>query len=156
MTHGISENWSAFQAKPAFGCWHRNQRHSRLRLELAQANFDGYLQLATRSNTSSSRVGNGASLLDCLQSQDFWTLKARQSFSIENMNRFVFNLNISTQEYLPYYRGVVNKVVATCNDGTTVQFPAGLLTPFVTNGGIRGAFVLTCNEDGKGAQLRRR
>ncbi len=72
------------------------------------------------------------------------------------MNRFVFNLSISTQEYLPYYRGVVNKVVATCNDGTTVQFPAGLLTPFVTSGGIRGAFVLTCDEGGKGAQLRRR
>ena len=72
------------------------------------------------------------------------------------MNRFVFNLNITAQEYLPHYRGIVNKVVATCNDGTTVQFPSGLLTPFVTSSGIRGAFVLTCEEGGKGAQLRRR
>ena len=72
------------------------------------------------------------------------------------MNRFVFNLNITAQEYLPHYRGSVNKVVATCNDGTTVQFPSGLLTPFVTSSGIRGGFVLTCEDGGKGAQLRRR
>jgi len=48
----------------------------------------------------------------------------------------------------------VNKVVATCVDGKTVQFSAGLLTPFVTSGGIRGNFVLTCGDDGKGAELR--
>jgi hypothetical protein len=40
--------------------------------------------------------------------------------------------------------------MATCSDGTTMQFPAGLLTPFVTSSGIRGAFVLTCDEGGKG------
>jgi len=72
------------------------------------------------------------------------------------MNRFVFNLNISATQYLQYYRGIVINVVATCQDGTTVQFPAGLLTPFVNSAGIRGAFVLTCDDGGKGVQLRRR
>lgn len=72
------------------------------------------------------------------------------------MNNFEFNLNLSAQEYLKYYRGSVNKVVAKCSDGRTVQFPAGLLTPFVTAGGIRGAFVLTCDADGKGAKLFKR
>lgn len=72
------------------------------------------------------------------------------------MNRFEFGLNLSPQEYLQYYRGTVDKVMATCRDGTTVQFPARLLTPFVTSAGIRGAFVLTCDEEGKGAELKRR
>ena len=72
------------------------------------------------------------------------------------MNRFVFNLNLSTQEYLHYYRGSVNKVIATCIDGKTVPFPASLLMPFVSSGGVRGNFVLTCGDDGKGARLKRR
>jgi hypothetical protein len=70
------------------------------------------------------------------------------------MKHFVFNLNLSAQEYLQYYRGSVNKVIATCIDGKTVQFPAGLLTPFVTSGGVRGNFVLTCGDDGKVAELK--
>ena len=76
--------------------------------------------------------------------------------SIVTMNHFVFDLNLSAQEYLQHYRGSVNKVVATCTDGTTVQFPSGLLTPFVTSGGVRGSFLLICGTDGKGAQLTRR
>ena len=72
------------------------------------------------------------------------------------MKRFEFNLSLSAQEYLQYYRGSINKVVAKCSDGSTVQFPAALLTPYVTGAGIRGAFVLTCDVDGKGAKLNRR
>jgi hypothetical protein len=71
------------------------------------------------------------------------------------MNRFEFNINLSAQEYLQYYRGSVNKVVAQCIDGTTIQFPALLLKPFVTSGGIRGRFVLSCDENGKGSELKR-
>jgi hypothetical protein len=69
--------------------------------------------------------------------------------------RFEFGLAIPAQEYFHYYRGSINKVIATCVDGKTVQFPAGLLTPFVTTAGIRGRFVLTCDDDGKGAELNR-
>jgi hypothetical protein len=71
------------------------------------------------------------------------------------MMRFEFGLAISSQEYLQYYRGSISKVIATCADGKTVQFPAGLLTPFVTTAGIRGRFVLTCDDGGKGAVLNR-
>jgi hypothetical protein len=71
------------------------------------------------------------------------------------MIRFEFGLNISAQDYIQYYRGIINKVIATCADGKTVQFPAGLLTPFVATGGIRGRFVLTCDDGGKGAELNR-
>jgi len=71
------------------------------------------------------------------------------------MIRFEFGLDISSLEYLPYYRGEVRNVVARCFDGRTVQFPATLLTPFVTSSGIRGRFVMTCDDSGKGAQLQR-
>ena len=71
------------------------------------------------------------------------------------MLRFEFGLNIPAQDYLLYYRGEVKNVLARCADGRTVQFPATLLTPFVSSGGIRGSFVLTCDEGGKGAQLQR-
>ncbi|MFM6993183.1 MAG: DUF2835 family protein [Rhodoferax sp.] len=72
------------------------------------------------------------------------------------MVQFEFHLHIATTEYLQYYKGQVRSVVARCHDGRTVQFPAGLLTPFVSSSGVHGNFVLTCGADGKGADLRRR
>jgi polygalacturonase len=72
------------------------------------------------------------------------------------MRHFEFALNISTLDYQHYYRGSINQVIASCADGKTVQFPAGLLTPFVSSGGVRGSFVLTCDDAGKGAALKRR
>ena len=71
------------------------------------------------------------------------------------MKRFEFHLRISSQRYLAYYRGAVRDVVAQCADGVTVQFPASLLTPFVTESGIQGHFVLTCDDAHKGAHLSR-
>ena len=71
------------------------------------------------------------------------------------MKRFEFVLSISSQQYLAYYRGSVRQVVAQSTTGATVQFPAALLTPFVTTAGISGRFVLTCEDSGKGAVLRR-
>lgn len=72
------------------------------------------------------------------------------------MVQFAFSLNITAAEYLQYYKGQVTSVVARCTDGRSVQFPARLLTPFVSTAGVRGNFVLSCGEDGKGAQLERR
>ena len=71
------------------------------------------------------------------------------------MRQFEFALSIPSQQYLQYYRGAVRQVVAQTHSGETVQFPAGLLTPFVTAAGISGRFVLTCDDTGKGAQLQR-
>lgn len=71
------------------------------------------------------------------------------------MKRFEFVLSISSLQYLQYYRGSVRQVLAQSITGATVQFPAALLTPFVTTAGISGRFVLTCEDDGKGAKLQR-
>jgi len=80
----------------------------------------------------------------------------RALLNINDMNRFEFSIKLTAQEYLQYYRGSVDKVFARCNDGTTIQFPALLLKPFVTTGGVSGNFVLTCDESGKGSVIRRR
>ena len=71
------------------------------------------------------------------------------------MKRFEFVLSISSQQYLQYYRGSVRQVLAQSTTGSSVQFPAALLTPFVTSAGISGRFVLTCEGNGTGAELRR-
>jgi hypothetical protein len=71
------------------------------------------------------------------------------------MKQYQFHLRISPEQYLDYYRGVVKQVVVQCSTGEVVQFPAGLLQKFVTTDGIRGRFVLTCDDQNKGADLRR-
>ena len=58
-------------------------------------------------------------------------------------------------QYLNYYGGTVRQIVVQCIDGATVQFLASLLTQFVAVNGIHGDFVLTCEEDFKGSELRR-
>ncbi len=72
------------------------------------------------------------------------------------VQRYEFHLSISPGRYLDYYRGSAKQVIARCPDGLTLQFPASLLTPFVTTEGIHGDFTLTCDDDHRGARLVRR
>lgn len=71
------------------------------------------------------------------------------------MKQFEFRLRITEQQYLNYYRGSVRQVVVRSTTGATIQFPASLLTKFVTLGGIEGHFVLTCDDGLKGSEVRR-
>ena len=71
------------------------------------------------------------------------------------MNRYEFQLQITPEEYLDYYRGTIRHVIVRCTNGQTVQFPASLLQRFVTPEGIHGAFVLTCDERHKCINLQR-
>lgn len=71
------------------------------------------------------------------------------------MNRYEFELCISPEAYLDYYRGTIRHVIVLCASGQTVQFPASLLQRFVTPEGIHGTFVMTCNEQHKCADLHR-
>jgi len=71
------------------------------------------------------------------------------------MKRYEFQLRIPPERYLDYYRGTIRHVVARCTSGQNVQFPASLLQKFVTKDGIQGDFVLTCDEQNKGADLQR-
>ena len=71
------------------------------------------------------------------------------------MKRFEFQLNLSAEKYLDYYRGSVRQVIVQRANGVTIQFPAALLTQFVTSTGVHGRFVLTCDDAHKGSELRR-
>lgn len=56
--------------------------------------------------------------------------------------KYYFALNISKQEFLPYYRGEIQSIVVQTNLGTTVKFPAMHLRNHLTNSGIYGRFCL--------------
>ena len=71
------------------------------------------------------------------------------------MHRYEFQLRITAEQYLDYYRGTARHVVARCTTGQTVQFPASLLQRYVTPEGIHGRFVLTCDDQHKHPALVR-
>jgi hypothetical protein len=71
------------------------------------------------------------------------------------MNRYEFQLRISPDQYLDYYRGTVRQVIVRCASGQNIQFPASLLQRFVTPEGIHGNFVLTCDERHQNSRLER-
>jgi hypothetical protein len=52
--------------------------------------------------------------------------------------KYYFSLNISKNEFLPYYRGHIQSIVVTTNLRTTIQFPAMHLRSHLTNDGIYG------------------
>jgi hypothetical protein len=71
------------------------------------------------------------------------------------MQQFEFNLRISPEQYVEYYRGTVRHVLVRSSNGQTIQFPAALLQKFVAKEGIHGRFRLTCDENHKSAELQR-
>jgi Protein of unknown function (DUF2835) len=85
-------------------------------------------------------------------------LSARFGFCWQHadpMNRYEFNLRITADQYLDYYRGTIRHVLVRCSTGQNVQFPASLLQQFVTTEGIHGHFVLTCDEHHRNPRLER-
>ncbi|MBV5347344.1 DUF2835 domain-containing protein [bacterium] len=71
------------------------------------------------------------------------------------MKRFEFRIDITAHQYLSYYRGAIKQVVVQCTTGATVQFPASLLTQFITESGVYGQFALTCDDDNRSSELKR-
>jgi hypothetical protein len=71
------------------------------------------------------------------------------------MHRYQFQLHISSDEYLDYYRGAVRSVVVQATTGQTIQFPANLLQKFISTEGIHGDFELTCDNNHKCVGLQR-
>jgi hypothetical protein len=71
------------------------------------------------------------------------------------MRRFQFRLDLTAAACEQYYRGQVSQVLARSIDGTSIQFPALLIKPFVSVNGVHGLFTLTCDDDGKNSNLQR-
>ena len=60
-----------------------------------------------------------------------------------------FRLAISAEEYLAYYQGSAQEVVARSDDNKIVRFPASAIRRFVTHDGIFGRFEITFDENNK-------
>lgn len=56
--------------------------------------------------------------------------------------KYYFTINMTTKEFLPYYQGRAQSIVAATNAGVRVQFPAMHIRKYLTNAGIRGFFCL--------------
>ena len=56
------------------------------------------------------------------------------------MKEIIVSLHISREDYLSFYQGQVQTVVATATDGRVVRFPAGILKHVVGHDGIHGTF----------------
>lgn len=56
--------------------------------------------------------------------------------------KYYFSVNLSHQEFLPFYEGKVHTMVATTTTGIRVQFPAMHMRKFVSRNGISGYFCM--------------
>ena len=61
--------------------------------------------------------------------------------------KYYFSINISANEFLPYYQGTIKDVVVRATDGTRVQFPAMHLRKHLTSVGIQGYFCLETQQN---------
>ena len=55
---------------------------------------------------------------------------------------YYFSLNLTSDDYLPYYQGRVNTIIVTTHQGLKLEFPAMHLRKFTTATGIKGRFCL--------------
>ena len=68
---------------------------------------------------------------------------------MNHSRRIRFQLAISAEEYLAYYQGSAQVVVARADDNRTIRFPASAIRKFVTHDGIFGRFEITFDENNK-------
>ena len=64
-------------------------------------------------------------------------------------SRIRFRLAISAEDYLAYYQGSAQVVVARSDDNKIIHFPASAIRGFVTDDGIFGHFEITFDENHK-------
>lgn len=71
------------------------------------------------------------------------------------MSEIYFSLNLSAEQYLPYYQGIVKNVQVVSWEGKTLRFPANILRPFVHKDGVHGDFVLIYDANNKFKEIKR-
>jgi hypothetical protein len=71
------------------------------------------------------------------------------------MNQITFQIHISAEQFLEYYRGSAKNVRLKMTDGKVVQFPANILQPFVQRDGVHGGFVLRFDDNHKLIDIKR-
>lgn len=60
-----------------------------------------------------------------------------------------FRLNLSYDQYLGVYQGLVKTISVIADDGRRIQFPAGNIQSFLTRQGIHGYFEMELTPQNK-------
>ena len=63
--------------------------------------------------------------------------------------RIRFQLQLSHEEFLHYYRGQANAILVRAEDGRRLQIPANRFRPFITHDGLHGRFEIELDEHNK-------
>lgn len=71
------------------------------------------------------------------------------------MPRFEFDLDLTPEQFLAWYRGEARMVRVRSHEGLVVEFPARLLQRFLTPEGIHGRFVLLCDDNFRHGRVER-
>jgi hypothetical protein len=67
--------------------------------------------------------------------------------------KYHFSLDLSSDEFLQYYKSQASHVLVQTNEGLTIRFPAEHLRPFVGHEGVHGRFELESTSEGKFVSL---
>ncbi len=71
------------------------------------------------------------------------------------MSTVIFDMRISREQFLAWYRGARRIVSVRARDGRVIHFPANILQPYVTHDGIQGSFALHFDEQNKFRSIER-
>lgn len=71
------------------------------------------------------------------------------------MSSVIFDMRISREQFLSWYRGARRTVSVRARDGRVIHFPANILQPYVTHDGIQGSFALHFDEQNKFRSIER-
>ena len=71
------------------------------------------------------------------------------------MPELIFDLNISSEDFLAWYEGTAQKVFAYARNGQSLSFPASLLQPYVNHNGVSGTFKIEFDEQNKFKSISR-
>lgn len=74
---------------------------------------------------------------------------------MKSYTEIIFQLEISADEYVRYYKGTAKTVVTQSIDGKKVQFPVNILQSYITHNGISGMFSLKYDENNKYVSIQK-
>ena len=56
--------------------------------------------------------------------------------------KYYFNINMTYDDFLPYYQGIINVVVVRSTEGQRIRFPAMHIKQYLMSTGIKGHFCM--------------
>jgi hypothetical protein len=71
------------------------------------------------------------------------------------MQIITFQLHITAEEFLRYYRGTAQAVIVRSDDGRRIQLPARNFRPFLTESGISGRFRIRLDDNNRLVEMVR-